>query len=810
MRTRLSVCVVALMGVLVALMGLTNVWAGPRAVPLSDGTPPLMMSYQGVLTDPATGEPVPDGDYEIRFALYDTESGWGSLWTELQTVTVTDGLFSILLGSDKPLSADHFTGTTYLGVKVGTEAWLTPRQRIVSVPYAIHALEATNSDTVDGQDASAFAAAGHSHDSDYWSLTGNSGTISGTHFLGTTDDVALELRVNGVGGLRLEPNSGAPNVVAGSSGNSAAGVEGAAIGGGGDPLHEWFNTVSGSWATIGGGRANSANALCGTIGGGEGNTADAAYATVGGGLTNTARQPLSTVSGGSANTASWYYSAVGGGYGNTASEWCSTIGGGQDNSASGESATVGGGYDNEVRADYATIAGGGRSDPEDETTGNCVTDNYGTVGGGGNNQAGDGTGSTDDAAFATVGGGVDNRATGERSTVAGGWSNSASGYITTIGGGQHNSASEERATIGGGANNTAEGSYAVVGGGRLNSAVGGRSTVGGGENNASGDWYATVAGGRDNAAGGNSSVVGGGYENAASANNATVGGGHANSATSAEATVAGGGGNSAEGEFSTVAGGRDNTAGEEYASVAGGWNNQATARYAAIGGGLGNTANGFYATVAGGRDNSASGESATVGGGGSNSAEGQFSFAAGYLAQATHYGSFVWSGGGMPYASGADREFRARAPGGVYFHSNSHASTGVHLAAGGTSWQVVSDRAIKENYSPVDGEETLRRLASLPISTWNLKSQDPSIRHIGPVAQDFHAAFGYGESDSAINMEDSDGVALTAIQALYDRSQEQAERIEALEEENTILQRRLDDLEALVAALANEAEGGAR
>jgi hypothetical protein len=62
----------------------------------------------------------------------------------------------------------------------------------------------------------------------------------------------------------------------------------------------------------------------------------------------------------------------------------------------------------------------------------------------------------------------------------------------------------------------------------------------------------------------------------------------------------------------------------------------------------------------------------------------------------------------------------------------------------------------------------LEMLASLPVQEYSLKSQDPSIRHIGLVAQD-SAAFGYGESDLAINMQDADGVALAAIQGLYAR-----------------------------------------
>jgi len=84
--------------------------------------------------------------------------------------------------------------------------------------------------------ANAVSRSDHNHAGTDWLLTGNAGTTSGTHFLGTTDNVALDLRVNGQRGLRLSPSGPSPNVIGGFSGNSvAAGIGGAAIGGGGFP-----------------------------------------------------------------------------------------------------------------------------------------------------------------------------------------------------------------------------------------------------------------------------------------------------------------------------------------------------------------------------------------------------------------------------------------------------------------------------------------------------------------------------------------------------------------------------------------------
>ena len=135
-------------------------------------------------------------------------------------------------------------------------------------------------------------------------------------------------------------------------------------------------------------------------------------------------------------------------------------------------------------------------------------------------------------------------------------------------------------------------------------------------------------------------------------------------------------------------------------------------------------------------------------------------------------------------------------------------STFAWLAPGASTWSELSDRNVKENYLPTDGKKILISLASIPITTWNYKSQDPSIRHIGPVAQDFSAAFGLGESDKHINTIDVDGVALAAIQGLYKLVQEKEGRISTLEERNLKLQARLAALEGLVQIMAKEKKGG--
>ncbi len=311
-------------------------------------------------------------------------------------------------------------------------------------------------------------------------------------------------------------------------------------------------------------------------------------------------------------------------------------------------------------------------------------------------------------------------------------------------------------------------------------------------------------------------VSGGGASGAANrvaANYGTVGGGNNNLASTAYSTVAGGHGNTASGAgegHATVAGGSDCNATGTYSAVVGGRHCDASNWYSFVGGGYNNTASSSWATVAGGEGNNAGGGHATVPGGRENSAQGSYSLAAGYRAKANNAGCFVWGD-----SSTADVECNnnnrwvARASGGVYFYTSSGLTSGVYVSAGGNSWNGVSDRNTKENFEPVDQRAALEQVAELPIQTYNLKSQDPSIRHIGPVAQDF-AEFGFGESDAAINMQDADGVALAAIQGLYDIVKEKDAEVDRLKKQNERLDVRLAALETIVNKLTEESIGGER
>jgi hypothetical protein len=86
------------------------------------------------------------------------------------------------------------------------------------------------------------------------------------------------------------------------------------------------------------------------------------------------------------------------------------------------------------------------------------------------------------------------------------------------------------------------------------------------------------------------------------------------------------------------------------------------------------------------------------------------------------------------------------------------------------------------------------------VTEWKYKVEPEGTRHIGPTAQDFHAAFGLGESDKTIGMVDAAGVALAAIKGLQQEMKEKDGEITRLRNENIQLERRLEALEAAIKA----------
>ena len=372
-----------------------------------------------------------------------------------------------------------------------------------------------------------------------------------------------------------------------------------------------------------------------------------------------------------------------------------------------------------------------------------------------------GDSNTNTGAFSFVTGQL-NSAAGGNSIVTGGVQNTANGDLATVGGGINNHADAGWSTVSGGTNNHATADFAVVSGGGFNSNAAFDGTISGG--------YGNIITATTDA------TIGGGYENTASDQFTTIGGGMSNTASQIYATIGGGTSHVASGVGSTIGGGNDNDALGSYTTVAGGNNNAALFQYGAIGGGQNNQA----------------GQWGTVPGGFNNYAGGNYSFAAGRDVNSTSVGAFVWgsSSTGSPTSPEANYTVTFRCENGARFYTHaSNNTTGVNLPAGGGAWANLCDVNEKKLLGGVNTSEVLTKVSSLPLHRWSYKSQDESIQHIGPTAQDFYAAFGLGDNNTTISTLDPDGVLFAAVQEL-------AKQVRELSDEN---QRQQTQIQALLA-----------
>jgi hypothetical protein len=118
-------------------------------------------------------------------------------------------------------------------------------------------------------------------------------------------------------------------------------------------------------------------------------------------------------------------------------------------------------------------------------------------------------------------------------------------------------------------------------------------------------------------------------------------------------------------------------------------------------------------------------------------------------------------------------------------------STGAYLSTSGV-WTNTSDVNRKHLFENISGEDILTKIRSLPITRWSYRTDKDNIRHIGPMAQDFYAAFKLGNDDKAIGTVDADGVALAGIKALEERTTRMAAELQTLKAENATLREKLD------------------
>lgn len=630
-------------------------------------TVPQQINYQGILAD-SDGNPVPDGDYDMLFKIYNTPTEGTPLWSQDQTVTVTNGIYNVILGQEgNELDPDDFDGNLYLGVQVGTDLEMTPRQKITATAFSLKAAKADSvadgaitsvmiangavdtekvasnaitsakivdgtvtaddiydgsgsgldADRVDGHEASHFATAAYVASLEariavlenlllqHFSRNGNDITISGAN-------VHI---VNGSGTTNGTPN-GLGNLIVGyneirGTGNDRSGSHNIVVG-----MEHNYSSHSGLVVGF-------HNQIAGE------------YACVSGGAYNTATSYASSVSGGISNTANNSCSSVSGGSWNVASGERSSVSGGDNNKATGQYSIVGGGRNNMASGDSSSVVGGGGASASD---GNEAFGHYASILGGAGNISGDPAKLDHNIGQqSTISGGLENKASGQHASVSGGWNNTASGTEASVSGGRTNTASGTRSSISGGYLNQTTGSFACVSGGWINKAT------------SSGD---SVSGGYENTASGSSSSVSGGWSNTASGSASSISGGRWNNA-SGEASFIGGGG----GEYES----NGNQAFADYSAVLGGYNNIAgdpdlishdVGERSVVSGGVSNTASGIGSSVSGGVSNTASGSRSTVSGGQGNTATGLYSsILGGWQNNATAWDSTI-SGGSFNTASG--------------------------------------------------------------------------------------------------------------------------------------------------------------
>ncbi|MCP4440445.1 MAG: hypothetical protein GY810_15990 [Aureispira sp.] len=334
-------------------------------------------------------------------------------------------------------------------------------------------------------------------------------------------------------------------------------------------------------------------------------------------------------------------------------------------------------------------------------------------------------------------------------------------FCSSIAGGYENEIRAARSFIGGGSDNLIQFS--------TNPNYGYSSILGGSNNDIQGASWATVAGGANNRIGTNAdyTVIGAGQNNQANGTHSVLGGGSGNIINGAAAFLGAGSANYNNGSSSFLGAGFSCGISGNTAVICGGSNNLASADQTFVGGGISNVANGTRSVNLGSYTNN-------------NSNGGCFIFGDNSTA--------------IPTQNTAANQFMVRAAGGTIFYSNAALTSGVQLAAGGGAWAAVSDVNKKENFQKVDGEEVLAKIANMDIQEWNYITQEDAIRHMGPTAQDFHTAFGLGESDTTITTVDIDGVNLLAVQTLEKRTQE-------LKNQNTNLQTQLSSQANEIAEL---------
>jgi trimeric autotransporter adhesin len=713
-------------------------------------------TYQGRLTDGANPA---NGAYDLRFTVFDNSAGGSQQGPALtnNTIAISNGLFTATLDF-----GNQFPGAgrwLEIGVRTnggGSFFTLSPRQALTPAPYAItagsvvsgglgagtygNALTFNNANnsfsgafTGNGANVSNVNAAslGGLASSNFWQLGGNN--LAPGKFLGSVNNRPVEIWANSQRVMQFAYASNgldgySPNIIGGFAGNFAtAGVIGATIIGGGSP-NNGTNQVLADYGTVLGGSQNTAMGAYSIAMG---------FGSVASGVASTAMGDTTIASGGEA-TAMGELSVASGavstamGYKSTASGFASTAMGSSQatnsNATALGSATAGGAYSIAAGVSYA------KGDYSVALGAAEADGRYSTALGYAN-------------------------AVGDYSTAMGGGFSHANGFCSTAMG------------ISG-----ADGTNAVAMG---HSNAGGDYSTAMGYSTAGGDYSTTMgssdASGFGSVAMGQSDAVG---EFATAMGQSSAGGDFATALGASEA----------DGDFSFAAGSDafadhlgsfvwSDYSFNEFHSTA---PNQFLIR--ATGGvGIGTAAPETPLHIADFHGITL-GTSGT--GGGYTALRIDLSAAQSGYAELQAISSAGSSFGPLILqANGGNVGIGTTTP------ASKLTVNGNILASGTITGS--SDRNVKEHFSPVSARDVLEKVSALPISEWNYKADNETLRHIGPMAQDFYAAFNVGMDDKHISMVDADGVALAAIQGLNQKLNEKQTEI-------ADLQKRLEALEKII------------
>jgi len=543
---------------------------------------PKIISYQGQITT-TTGS-LMTGTHHIVATIYTNNYGGHSIWQGAYDAEIKNGIYSIQLGSGKYPFPDIslMDRPLCLGISIDGSDEFKQLTQFASAMYALNVpdgsitLKKLAPDIMQGMGSVNNPTVQNANSAVYWSETGNNSTVAGTNYIGTSDNVDLQIKVNGLRAMQIEPRSTSPNIIGGYSGNNVdIFSDGCVIGGGGESGSE--NRDTSSFGFIGGGMANQIRngSPFSTVVGGYKNIViqSDSGAFIGGGWENQIGD------GENPPDADDIFMVLVGGDSNYVKEGLSSLVGGYHNAIYSYKSFLGGGSGNSIGANLSSIAGGESNVIIFATEGRNI--------------------------HSFIGGGLNNAVCSDapKSSIAGGESDSIGtfGHITFsdnsfIGGGKLNKIHGEYSALGGGELNTIDtlAYHSFLGSGMGNNVKQPLSVISGGDTNFI-DMNRNNTGLADFTVTPGRSVIGGGAYNKISSSWSGIGSGDSNVIADTKLGA----------DHSNIGGGKQDTIRSQYAVISGVMKNllDTNASYSIIGGGLFNIIRASHNVIVGGDSN---------------------------------------------------------------------------------------------------------------------------------------------------------------------------------------------------------------